>query len=216
MIAQSPAVDDIPVRIRFDYPQRMSRWLLWIKWLLVIPHWIALYIYGILVGLTTFIAWFAVIFSGRYPQGLFNFAVGYFRWSLRVQAYFPLLMTDRYPPFGEGEHAVQFEVDYPSGHSRGLAWLRFLMLLPVFPFFWLFFFGAYILAFPLLMLFYIILSWVWLCLLCVAEYPRGLYEFMAKVVAWQYRANIWWYFLRDDWRLFGTKGVVIADEQPAS
>ncbi len=215
MIAQSPAVDDIPVRIRFDYPQRMSRWLLWIKWLLVIPHLIVLYIYGILVGLTTFIAWFAILFSGQYPRGLFNFAVGYFRWSLRVQAYFPLFLTDRYPPFGDGEHSVQLDVDYPAQQSRGVVLLRFLMFVPLFPFVWFLLATMYlagILLFPL----YALLSWVWLCLLCTAQYPFGLYEFMAKVTAWQYRLNMWWYLLRDDWSMFGTKGVRLVEQQAIS
>ena len=211
MAIEASTPQQIPVRIEFEYPERMSRWLLWVKWLLVIPHLIVLYIYGFLVNVTTLIAWFAILFTGRYPRGLFEFAVGYFRWSLRVQAYFPLLMTDRYPPFGEGEHPVRLEVDYPDQASRGVLMLRLLMLVPLFPFIWLFLFGAYYLLLPVVIVFYAVLSWVWLSLLCTAEYPRGLYNLMANLVGWQFRVTAWLFLFRDDWSLFGTKGVRVVD-----
>ena len=70
-----------------------------IKWFLAIPHYIVLFFLGIAAIVSVVIAWFAILFTGRYPQGLFDFVVGVLRWSLRVEVYAFLLTTDRYPPF---------------------------------------------------------------------------------------------------------------------
>jgi hypothetical protein len=70
-----------------------------IKWLLAIPHYIVLFFLGIAAFVCVIIAWFAILFTGRYPRGLFDFVVGVGRWSLRVEAYAILLITDTYPPF---------------------------------------------------------------------------------------------------------------------
>ena len=70
-----------------------------VKWLLAIPHYIVLFFLGIAAFVSVVIAWFAILFTGRYPRGLFDFVVGVYRWFLRVDAYAFLLVTDRYPPF---------------------------------------------------------------------------------------------------------------------
>jgi hypothetical protein len=70
-----------------------------VKWFLAIPHYVVLAVLAIAVVVAVVIAWFAILFTGRYPKGLFEFVVGVGRWALRVQAYALLLVTDRYPPF---------------------------------------------------------------------------------------------------------------------
>jgi hypothetical protein len=70
-----------------------------IKWLLAIPHWIVLAILGFCAWVCIIIAWFAILFTGRYPKGLFEFVVGVLRWGFRVEAYAVILVTDKYPPF---------------------------------------------------------------------------------------------------------------------
>jgi hypothetical protein len=90
------------VHLDYAYPdasRELNRWLPLVKWLLVIPHFIVLvflWIAGIVVG---FVAWFAILFTGRYPRGIFDFIEGVLRWGQRVIAYAFLLVTDRYPPF---------------------------------------------------------------------------------------------------------------------
>jgi hypothetical protein len=82
-----------------DVPNELNRWLPLVKWFLAIPHYIVLFFLGIAAVVCIVIAWFAILFTGRYPRGLFDFVVGVGRWSVRVSAYAFLLVTDRYPPF---------------------------------------------------------------------------------------------------------------------
>ena len=90
------------VHLELDYPDAahdLNRFLPIVKWLLAIPHYIVLAVLWVTVVVVTVIAWFAIIITGRYPRGMFNYVVGVTRWSLRVDAYAWLLTTDRYPPF---------------------------------------------------------------------------------------------------------------------
>ena len=82
-----------------DVPKDLNRWLPLVKWFLAIPHYIVLAVLGIAAIVCVVIAWFAILFTGRYPKGLFDFVVGASRWGLRVAAYAFLLTTDRYPLF---------------------------------------------------------------------------------------------------------------------
>jgi hypothetical protein len=89
-----------PLNLEVDYPEKLSRLLIFVKWLLAIPHYIVLFFLGIAAFFGTIFAWFAILVTGHYPRGLFDFMVGVGRWALRVEAYAVLLVTDRYPPFG--------------------------------------------------------------------------------------------------------------------
>ena len=95
-------VDEQTVHLDIDYPdveRDLNRWLPLVKWFLAIPHVVVLLFLGILSLLAVIAAWFAILLTGRYPRGLFDFVVGVWRWALRVTAYAFLLVTDRYPPF---------------------------------------------------------------------------------------------------------------------
>lgn len=89
--------------VRLDFPQpdgsQLNRWLPLVKWLLAIPHYIVLFFLWIAVIVVSIIAWFAILITGRYPRGLFEFVEGVVRWSNRVTAYAWILVTDEYPPF---------------------------------------------------------------------------------------------------------------------
>ena len=89
------------VHLNLDYPdaRQLNRWLPLIKWFLAIPHYIVLFFLWIGTVVAVIVAWFAIVFTGRYPQNLFRFVVGVIRWSNRVNAYAFLLVTDEYPPF---------------------------------------------------------------------------------------------------------------------
>lgn len=95
-------VEEQKVHLEIDYPdveRDLNRWLPLVKWLLAIPHVLILIFLSVAAFFAVVLAWFAILFTGRYPRGLFDFVVGVGRWWLRVQAYAMLLVTDRYPPF---------------------------------------------------------------------------------------------------------------------
>jgi hypothetical protein len=90
------------VHIKLAYPdvkRDLNRWLPLIKWLLALPHYFVLTVLMVAALIASIFAWFAILFTGRYPRGLFDFVVGVGRWNLRVRAYAILLTTDQYPPF---------------------------------------------------------------------------------------------------------------------
>jgi hypothetical protein len=94
--------DEQSVHLDLEYPnvdQDLSRWMPLVKWLLAIPHYIVLAVLVVGAIFAILVAWFAILFTGRYPRALFDYVVGVGRWALRVQAYAFLLITDRYPPF---------------------------------------------------------------------------------------------------------------------
>ena len=90
------------VSLEFPYPdakQGLNRWLPLVKWFLAIPHYIVLVFLGLAAIVCVIIAWFAILFTGRYPRELFDFVVGVMRWGNRVAGYAFVLVTDQYPPF---------------------------------------------------------------------------------------------------------------------
>ena len=95
-------VESQSVHLDIKYPdvkKDLNRWLPLVKWFLAIPHYIVLVVLMIGAIVATVIAWFAILFTGRYPKSLFDYVVGVGRWGLRVTAYAYLLTTDQYPPF---------------------------------------------------------------------------------------------------------------------
>ena len=105
-----PSTDeDQAVHIEIPYPDArkdLNQWLPLVKWFLAIPHYIVLFFLGIAAIFVVIMTWFAILFTGRYPKGFFDFVVGVMRWSLRVMAYAALLTTDEYPPFTLREQSL--------------------------------------------------------------------------------------------------------------
>jgi len=100
---QYPSTDEHQwVRLEYAYPDAatdLNRWLPLVKWLLAIPHYVVLFFLDIAAVLVVIAAWFAIVFTGRYPRGMFDFVEGVFRWHNRVIGYMLVLVTDQYPPF---------------------------------------------------------------------------------------------------------------------
>ena len=100
---QYPSTDEEQwVQLEFEYPNvetDLSRGMPLVKWFLAIPHYVVLFFLGIGVFFAVIYAWFAILFTGRYPRGVFDFVMGWQRWALRVAAYAIILVTDEYPPF---------------------------------------------------------------------------------------------------------------------
>ena len=121
----------VPVWLRGDLEEPVSRWLWLVKWLLLIPHYVVLAVLWIVVAVLTVVAFFAILITGRYPRGMFDLVVGVLRWSWRVQYYgYSALGTDRYPPFAlaSSDYAADLHVAYPERLSRGLVLVKWWLL----------------------------------------------------------------------------------------
>ena len=172
------------------YPDRLSRGLIWIKWLLAIPHFIVIYFLQLAMGITTFIAWFAILFTGSYPRGLWDFALMVQRWSARVTAYL-LLQRDEYPPFGDADYPVLYHLDYPDRLSRGLIFIKWLLVIP----------NVIVLA-NLGIGLYIVLIVSWFAILFTGKFPRGMFDFVTGVTRWSLRANAYMNLMTDHYPPF--------------
>ena len=123
-----------PVSVEGELDPALSRWLWLVKLLLIIPHLIALAFLGVVSLVLTVIAFFAILFTGRYPRGLFEFNVGVLRWNWRVGYYsYQALGTDKYPPFSlakNDDYPADLDVAYPEQLSKGLVLVKWLLGIP--------------------------------------------------------------------------------------
>ncbi|MGW2015147.1 DUF4389 domain-containing protein [Streptomyces sp. NPDC001927] len=129
---ETPRTPHSPVAVSAELDSRLSRWLWLVKWILVLPHWIVLLFLWIAFLVVTVIAFFAILFTERFPRGLFDFNLGVLRWSWRVSYYsYGALGTDRYPPFSLGpepDYPARLDIAYPERLSRSLVLVKWWLL----------------------------------------------------------------------------------------
>jgi Domain of unknown function (DUF4389) len=190
-----------PVRVDAHLDPHLSRWLWLVKWVLTIPHYVVLLFLWIAFALTSVVAFFAILFTGRYPRPIFNFNLGVMRWTWRVNYYaYSALGTDQYPPFTLADvpdYPAQLHVPYPEHLSRGLVLVKWwLLALPHLIIVGIFAGGGTWLATRsdtqnyswtaggLIGLLVLIAA---IILAVTGRYPRGLYDFILGLNRWVLR-----------------------------
>jgi hypothetical protein len=148
---------------------------------------------GIVAFAGAIISWFAIVFTGRHPRGLWDLARFYMRWRANAVAYAALLRDD-YPPFGDGPYPVTYEVQYPEQRDRLTVGLRMLLVIP-----------------HVVVLVFLDIAWLlttivaWIAILLTAEYPESLYRFGVGMMRWTLRVETYVLMMRDEYPPFSLR-----------
>jgi hypothetical protein len=184
-----PSAADYPARFDVEYPERLSRWKIFVKWILAIPHFIIVWLLQGVASILVLIAFFAILFTKKWPQGLFDFTVQIERWTANTLAYAVTLHRDEYPPFsGEpGQYPVTLEIEYDGNLSRWMIFVKWLLAIPhiiVLTFLGIAAYVAVIIAF--------------FAILFTGRYPRGMFDFVVGVGRWYWRVTAYASLLMTD------------------
>jgi len=182
-------------------PPARGWWL--IKWLLAIPHYIILAFLWIAFIVVSIIAFFSILFTAKYPKGLFNFNVGVMRWTWRVGFYsYQALGTDKYPPFSlkAGGYPADLEIPYPETLSRGLVLVKWwLLAIPQYIVVGIFQGG---LGYRYGGLVFILAIFAAVALLFTGKYPKDIFNFVIGMNRWSYRVTAYAALMTDHYPPF--------------
>jgi hypothetical protein len=181
-----------PLNFDVQYPDELNRWLPLVKWILVIPQSLIVYVLGAVVQVIILIALFAILFTRKYPQGLFDFAAGFYRWNANVVSY-SFLMRDEYPPFSwdPGIYPVTYEVSNPGELNRWLPLVKWLLAIP-----------HYIALLVLGFIAFFIWIIAFFAILFTTRYPRGMFDFIVGYQRWTNRVAAYIGLMRDEYPPF--------------
>jgi hypothetical protein len=189
-----------PLSFKGELTEPLSRWLWLVKLFLIIPHLIVLVFLWLAFVVVWVIAFFAILFTGRYPRGLFDFNVGVLRWTWRVGFYsYQALATDQYPPFTlkAGGYPADLEVRYPERLSRGLVLVKWwLLALPQYIVVGIFSAGEGLGLVSILAIFAAV------ALLFRGRYPKDIFDFVLAMNRWSYRVAVYAALMTDDYPPF--------------
>lgn len=187
-------MSEYPVAFDVAYPESPNRWLILVRWLLALPHYVVLSLLGILASVVWVVSFFTILIARSYPDSLYRFMVGVSRWSVNVTAY--VLFLDRYPPFSMEEGAyegVTFSVERPD-FNRWLVLVKWLLVIPHAIVLGLLVVVAKVAVVPLV-----------LGVLVLGQYPRPLFDFLVGVGRWNARVSAYMTFLVDRYPPFSLR-----------
>ena len=226
--AYQPLSVAYPLSLRgfFDQPSR-ALWL--VKWLLLIPHYIILVFLWLAFWLVTVIAFFAILFTTRYPKGLFDFNVGVIRWSWRVSFYgYAALGTDRYPPFTLADvpdYPARLDLEYPERLNRWLPLVKWLLAIPQYILVGALVGSGYVVSISVQdsrVTSYSTPSLIGACVLIAAiamlfttRYPPGLFDFAVGINRWGNRLLVYVSLMTDRYPPFRLDQGSVDPEDPA-
>jgi hypothetical protein len=202
-----------PVRLEGRLEEPLSRWLWLVKWVLLIPHFVVLIALWLAFSVVTVVAFFAILFTGRYPRSLFEFNVGVLRWTWRVTYYgYSALGTDRYPPFTLGhtpDYPATLEVAYPERLSRGLVLVKWwLLAIPQYMVLAVIWGGGWAASgtrggvAASLGLVGLLVLFAAVALLFTGRYPKGMFDFVVGLNRWGFRVVAYVALMRDEYPPF--------------
>ena len=185
------ATGAFPVRFDVEYSAELSKQT-FLKWILVIPHLFILYALNAVFSILSWIALFAIIFTGVYPEGLFKFNLGVRRWYANVFGY-GTLIRDEYPPFSfdEGGYPVTLEIDYPKTPQRWAPLYQWILAIPHLIILW---------ALSIAAFFAVIYGGI--MVLMNGTYPDNVYKFVTGVGRWSERVMTYAYFMHNEYPPF--------------
>lgn len=184
---------EYPVDVDAQLLPEYSRFMPLIKWLIVIPHYVVLFFLGIGAAFVAFIAFFATLFTARYPEGMWNYMYGVQRWAMRVMAYV-MLITDKYPPFTLQEtpdDTIQLKAEYPERVSRWRPFFAWLIVIPYMIVASLIFMVAQICSF-----------FAFFTIIFTRKIPEGLFNVIRNGFTWYMRANFYSYWMSTEYPPF--------------
>jgi hypothetical protein len=195
-----------PLTLEGELDEHLNRWLWLVKWVLIIPHVIVLFFLWIAFVLLSIVAFFAILFTQRYPRGIFDFNVGVLRWTWRVGFYsYSALGTDRYPPFTlkptEG-YPARLEIEYPERLSRGLVLVKWWLLALPHYIVVAFFEGGFGPRFFGPGLVGVLVLFAAVVLLFKQRYPRDMFDLIMGMNRWTFRVVTYAALMRDEYPPF--------------
>ncbi|MHA5051937.1 DUF4389 domain-containing protein [Streptomyces sp. SD15] len=200
----APPPEVLPV-LDLPEPGRQRRWTVLLRWLLLVPQYVALFFLGIAAFVLVVVGWFAALITGRLPEPIASFLTGYLAYATRVTAY-AMLLVDTYPPFAflAADHPVQIEI-HPGKLNRLAVLFLIILLIP-----------AYILACLVIYGWFVVCPILWLLVLILGRMPRPLFEATAATARYGMRLNGYVMMLTSAYpkRLFGDEPN--STEQPHS
>ena len=189
------AYSNYPVKLVGVYEERVNRLLWLIKWILVIPHLVVIWLLSIPILVTLPVSWLAVIILGRYPSFLWSYHAGLLRWSWRVNFYsFQAGGTDQYPPFSfasRDDYPADLLIEYPETSSRLTGFFRWLLIIP-----------HWIITGILSEIVGILVFFALVIVLFTGRYPESMFDIIMGINRWVHRASAYGWLLVDDYPPF--------------